>query len=145
MTVQRILDSIQRVERTYIAPDATISDALELLATRNVGAALVSSDGAKVEGIISERDIVRGLNETGGSMLDHPVSELMTEKVVTCVATDSASGIMAVMIKKHLRHMPVVDGDHFVGMLSIRDLLQLRLSEVQSEADAMRSYIAGNT
>ena len=69
----------------------------------------------------------------------------MTEKVVTCVATDSASGIMAVMIKKHLRHMPVVDGDHFVGMLGIRDLLQLRLSEVQSEADAMRSYIAGNT
>jgi predicted transcriptional regulator len=69
----------------------------------------------------------------------------MTEKVVTCVATDRAAGIMAVMVSRHLRHVPVVEDGKFVSMISIRDLLQLRLTEVQSEADAMRSYISGGT
>ncbi|MEM9402117.1 MAG: CBS domain-containing protein [Pseudomonadota bacterium] len=145
VTVQRIIDSLERVERNFIAPDATVRAALAMLAERNVGALVVSSDGDKVEGIISERDIVRGLVNEGDALLDGPVSDLMTEKVVTCVATDRASGIMAVMISKYLRHMPIVDDGKYVGMLSIRDLLQLRLTEVQSEADAMRSYIAGNT
>lgn len=145
MTVQRILDSQQGVERTHIPPDARIRDVLNSLAFRNVGALVVSTDGDKVEGIISERDIVRGLQTAGADLLDKTVREVMTEKVVTCVATDRAAGIMAVMISKHLRHMPVVEDGKFVSMISIRDLLQLRLTEVQSEADAMRSYIAGGT
>lgn len=145
MTVQRILDSQKGVERAHVEPDARIRDALSLLASRNVGALVVSSDGDKVEGIISERDIVRRIRKAGADLLDSPVRELMTEKVVTCVATDRAAGIMAVMISKHLRHVPVVKEGKFVSMVSIRDLLQLRLSEVQSEADAMRSYIAGGT
>lgn len=143
MTVQRILDSQQGVERTYVTPDAIIRDVLNSLAFRNVGALVVSTDGDKVEGIISERDIVRGLQKAGADLLDQPVREVMTEKVVTCVATDRAAGIMAVMVSKHLRHVPVVEDGRFVSMISIRDLLQLRLTEVQSEADAMRNYIAG--
>ena len=137
MTVQRIIDSQQSVERTHISPDAKIRDVLNSLAFRNVGAVVVSTDGETVEGIISERDIVRGLQKADAGLLDKPVKELMTEKVVTCVATDRAAGIMAVMVKKHLRHVPVVEGGKFVNMISIRDLLQLRLNEVQSEADAM--------
>ena len=79
-------------------------------------------------------------------LLDKPAREVMTEKVVTCVVTDRAAGIMAVMVAKHLRHVPVIDeGGRLISMLSIRDLLQLRLLEVQSEADAMRSYIAGDS
>ena len=144
MTVQRILDSLQNLENSHIAPDANIRDALSLLATRNVGALVVSTDGEKVEGIISERDIVRGINETGPEMLDHKVSELMTEKVITCVATDRIVGIMAIMIKRHLRHIPVLDDGKFVATLSIRNMLTLRLSEVESEADALREYIAGH-
>ena len=144
MTVQRILDSQKSVERTYVSPEASIGDVLSALASRNVGALVVSSDGEKVEGIVSERDIVRGLNKFGAELLEKSARELMTEKVVTCVVTDRAAGIMAVMVSKHLRHVPVIKEGRFVSMLSIRDLLQLRLTEVQSEADAMRSYIAGD-
>ena len=145
MTVQRILDSQQTVERVHIAPDAKVRDVLSSLAFRNVGALVVSTDGDKIQGIISERDIVRSLQKIGDGLLDKPVKELMTEKVVTCVATDRAAGIMAVMVTKHLRHVPVIEDGNFVSMISIRDLLQLRLTEVQSEADAMRSYISGGT
>ncbi len=143
MPVQRILDAQESVQNAYIAPDATIRDVLSSLATRNVGALVVSSDGDTVEGIISERDIVRGLQTAGADLLDSPVRELMTEDVFTCVATDRAAGIMAVMVSKHLRHVPVLEDGRFVNVISIRDLLQLRLNEVQTEADAMRSYIAG--
>lgn len=143
MTVQRILSSQQAVEAAHINPDAGIVDVLNALASRDVGALIVSSDGIKVEGIISERDIVRGLQSVGPDLLKKRVRELMTKEVVTCVPEDRAAGIMAVMVSRHLRHVPVVKDDRFVSMVSIRDLLQLRLDEVRSEADAMRSYIAG--
>ena len=143
MTVQRIIDSQESVQRTHISPDAKIRDVLNSLAFRNVGALVVSTDGDTVEGIISERDIVRGLQKSDTDLLDKPVRELMTGEVITCVPTDRAAGIMAVMVSKHLRHVPVLVDGKFVNMISIRDLLQLRLNEVQSEADAMRSYIAG--
>ena len=143
MTVQRILDAREGVQRAHIAPDARVRDVLNSLAFSDVGALVVSTDGDKVEGIISERDIVRGLQSAGTELLDKPVREVMTEKVITCVATDRAAGIMALMVSKHLRHVPVLEDGRFVSMISIRDLLQLRLKEVQSEADAMRNYIAG--
>lgn len=146
MTVQRLLDTQKRVERTFVSPDSSIQDVLGVLASKNVGALVVSADGETVQGIISERDIVRGLHSMGAELLAMPAREVMTKKVVTCVVTDRAVGIMAVMVAKHLRHVPVVDDEgRFVSMLSIRDLLQLRLLEVQSEADAMRSYIVGDS
>ena len=94
-------------------------------------------------GIFSERDIVRGLQTIGPGLLSKRDRDLMTEKVVTGVPEDRAAGIMAVMVSRHLRHVPVIEDGKFVSMVSIRDLLQLRLDEVRSEADAMRSYIAG--
>lgn len=145
MTVQRILDTQEGVQRAHIAPDARIRDVLNSLAFSDVGALVVSTDGDTVEGIISERDVVRGLQSAGTELLDKPVREVMTKKVITCVATDRAAGIMALMVSKHLRHVPVLEDGRFVSMISIRDLLQLRLKEVQSEADAMRNYIAGGT
>ena len=144
MTVQRLLDSQKSIERTYVSPDASIREVLSALASRNVGALVVSTDGETVEGIISERDIVRGLNKLGAELLGKSARELMTGKVVTCAATDRAAGVMAIMVSKHLRHMPVIEGGKLVSMLSIRDLLNLQLIEVQSEADAMRHYIAGD-
>lgn len=143
MTVQRILNSQQSAETGHIAPDAEIAEVLNSLAFNNVGALIVSSDGVKVEGIISERDIVRGLQSEGPDLLGKRVRDLMTKDVVTCVPEDRAAGIMAVMVSKHLRHVPVLKDGRFISMVSIRDLLQLRLDEVRSEADAMRSYIAG--
>ena len=143
MTVQRILDSQQGGEPAHISPDAEIMDVLNSLAFKDVGALIVSSDGVRVEGIISERDIVRGPQSAGPDLLKQPVRDLMTKEVVTCVPEDRAAGIMAVMVSRHLRHVPVLKDGRFVSMVSIRDLLQLRLDEVRSEADAMRSYIAG--
>ena len=143
MTVQRILDSQQGVEAAHISPDAEIAEVLNSLAFKDVGALIVSADGIKVDGIISERDIVRGLQSVGPDLLKKRVRELMTKDVVTCVPEDRAAGIMAVMVSRHLRHVPVLKDGRFVSMVSIRDLLQLRLDEVRSEADAMRSYISG--
>jgi CBS domain-containing protein len=144
LTVQRILDPRKGDDAAHISPDARIADVLNSLASNNVGALVVSSDGSRVEGIISERDIVRGLQSTGPELLERRVRDLMTKEVVTCVPEDRAAGIMAVMVSRHLRHIPVVKDDKFVSMVSIRDLLQLRLDEVRSEADAMRSYITGS-
>ena len=143
MTVQRILNSQRDGRAASIPPDAGLDEALDSLATNNVGALVVSTDGRKVEGIISERDIVRALRTEGAALLEKRVRDLMTKDVVTCVAEDRAAGIMAIMIKKHLRHIPVTKDGELVSMVSIRDLLQLRLDEVTSEADAMRSYITG--
>ena len=146
MTVQRLLDTQKSVERTFVSPDTSIREVLGVLASKNVGAVVITDDGETVQGIISERDIVRSLHSVGAELLGKPAREVMTEKVVTCAVTDRAAGIMAVMVAKHLRHVPVIDeGGRLISMLSIRDLLQLRLLEVQSEADAMRSYIAGDS
>jgi CBS domain-containing protein len=144
VTVQRILNAQGGGSAVSIAPDAGLDEALEQLAEENVGALVVSSDGRKVEGIVSERDIVRALRTDGADLLRKKVRDLMTENVVTCVAEDRAAGIMALMVSKHMRHIPVVKDGELLSMVSIRDLLQLRLDEVKSEADAMRSYITGS-
>ena len=80
----------------------------------------------------------------GTDLLSKRVRDLMTAKVITCVSDDRAAGIMALMVSRHVRHLPIVKDGKLVGMVSIRDLLQLRLDEVQSEAEAMRNYIAGS-
>jgi CBS domain-containing protein len=144
VTVQRILNAQGGGSAVSIAPDAGLDEALDRLAEENVGALVVSGDGRKIEGIVSERDIVRALRTDGADLLRKKVRDLMTENVITCVAEDRAAGIMALMISKHMRHIPVVKDGELVSMVSIRDLLQLRLDEVKSEADAMRSYITGS-
>jgi CBS domain-containing protein len=104
----------------------------------------VSSDGRTIEGIVSERDIVIGLGRMGSAVLSKPVRDLMTTKVLTCGPTDRVAGIMALMITRHVQHLPVVTDGKLVGMVSGRDLLQLRLEEVLAEADAMQKYIVGS-
>lgn len=143
MTVQRILD-MQGKGAAHIAPDATIAQVLDSPEFDDTGALVVSSDGRMVEGIISERDIARGLRRIGSDLLSRPVGELMTARVFTCVPEDRAAGIVALMVSKHVRHVPVVTDGKLVGMVSVHDLLHLRLEEVQSEAAAMRSYIQGD-
>lgn len=143
MTVQRILDMKHHRAATCIAPDAAISQVLQVFEFEHIGALVVSRDGRMVEGLISERDIVCALRTTGPELLSKPVRDLMTTKVVTCAPGDRAAGIMALMVSRHVRHVPVVTDGILVGMVSVHDLLQLRLEEVQSEADAMRSYICG--
>jgi len=144
VTVQRILNTQHDRTITYIAPDALIAQVLQSREFDNDGALVVSRGGSTVEGIISERDIVRGLQSIGPDLLNKPIRGLMTVKVLTCTPEDRAAGIMALMVSRHMRHLPVLKEGKFVGMVSIHDLLQLRLDEVHSEAEAMRNYIAGS-
>ena len=140
MTVQRILEAKGK-GAAHIAPDATIAEFLQSLELQNADALVVSSDGSRVDGIISEHDVVRGLKKFGSDLLSKPVRELMTEKVITCTPGDRVESIAAVMVSKHVRHLPVVMDNKLVGIVSIRDLRRLHLQAVQSDADAMRGYI----
>ena len=143
MTVQRVLDAKGKVA-AHITPDSTIAEAVQLLETKNVDALVVSNDGRKVDGIITEHDIVRGLNKFSSDLLRKPVRELMTSKVITCTPDERLGSITAIMVSKHVRHLPVVVNNELVGIVSVRDLLRLRLEEIQLEADTMRGYIAGS-
>ena len=142
MTVQRILDE-KGTHAPFVAPDVSISDVLETLEIEDVGALIVSTDGAKIDGIISERDVVRGLRKFGSEVLEHKVGEVMTTDVVTCTADDPISLVMRQMDERQIRHLPVVDKGKIAGIVSIRDVVKLRLGEVQSDADSMRAYISG--
>ena len=139
MTVRAILDTkghqIESVE-----PDAKLSAAIKTLAERKIGAVLVMSQG-RVEGILSERDIVRVLGERGAAALDEPVSAVMTRKVVSCKQADTVAAIMEMMTSGKFRHLPVVENDTVVGLISIGDIVKWRVGEYEAEQEALREYI----
>jgi CBS domain-containing protein len=139
MTVRSILDTkghqIQSVE-----PDAKLSAAIKILGERKIGAVLVMSEG-RIEGILSERDIVRVLGERGAVVLDEPVGAVMTRKVISCRQTDTVSAIMEMMTLGKFRHLPVVEGDRVVGLISIGDIVKWRVREYEAEQEALRDYI----
>jgi len=126
-----------------IRPDATIGDAVETLRARGIGALVVSDDGERVAGIISERDVVAALADIGGDLLSLPVAEVMTATVVTCEPQDSVGDLMAEMTNRRIRHFPVVRDGVLCGIVSIGDLVKSRLDEIEFEANSMRSFIAG--
>ena len=144
MTVQKILNTQHETSIEHILPTATIAEALKSPGLGETGAVVVSSDGLTIQGILSERDIVNGLKANGTALLDMPAKDLMTVDVLTCEAGDSAAGIMAIMASRHVRHMPVVSDGSLIAMVSVRDVLRLRLQEVLAEAQAMERYIGGS-
>ncbi len=139
MTVRAILDTkghqIESVE-----PDARLSAAIKTLAQRKIGAVLVMSQGG-IEGILSERDIVRVLGERGAAALDEPVSAVMTRKVVSCKQADTVAAIMEIMTSGKFRHLPVVEEGRVVGLISIGDIVKWRVREYEAEQEALREYI----
>jgi len=126
-----------------IHPDATIERAVAVLRLRGIGALVVSDDGEKVAGILSERDIVDALGQYGSELLSVSVSEVMTCPVVTCEPDDSVAELMAEMTNRRIRHFPVMEDGRLVGIVSIGDLVKSRLDEIEFEAHSMRSFIAG--
>jgi len=140
MTVERILE-VKGTHAPIIAPDAKISTVIAALEAEEVGALVVSADGLHIDGIITERDVVRGLLNLGRKVLDHKAHELMSSDVVTCKANDRVAGVMALMDIRKIRHVPVTEKGKLAGIVSIGDIVKLRLDEVQAEADAMRKYI----
>ena len=139
MTVRAILDS-KGHHILSVEPEAKLSAAIKLLGERKIGAALVMSKG-RIEGILSERDIVRVLSERGASVLDEPVSEVMTRKVISCRQSDTVAAIMEMMTMGKFRHLPVVEGERVVGLISIGDIVKWRVQEYENEQEALRQYI----
>lgn len=143
MTVQRILN-VKSGGVAHTDPGVTIAELLRSPDFEREGAIVVSGDGTAIEGIISNRDILRGLKGIGLTLLNERVRTLMTTKVLTCAPEDRVAGVMALMLSRHVHHLPVVKAGKLVGLVGTDDLLRLRLDEVQSEAEAMRSYIVGS-
>ena len=141
MNVETILAGKGRDVMT-IAPDATIADAVAMLETHRVGAAVVSTDGKTVTGILSERDIVHGLARHGGALLERRVEELMTRDVETCTGGDTDREVLALMTERRFRHLPVVEDGALAGIVSIGDVVKSRLDGILGEAEAMRDYIS---
>jgi CBS domain-containing protein len=125
-----------------VPPGATVGRLVEELAKHNVGA-LVVVDAEAVVGIVSERDIVRRLNERGPGLLDARVSEIMTTSVVTCAPTDSVDSLAATMTERRIRHMPVLVDGKLAGIVSIGDVVKSRIGELESDREQLASYIAG--
>jgi CBS domain-containing protein len=139
MTVRAILDT-KGHQIVSVEPDAKLSAAINTLGERKIGAVLVMSKGS-IEGILSERDIVRALGERGAGVLDQPVSEVMTRKVVSCRQSDTVAAIMEMMTMGKFRHLPVVEGERVVGLISIGDIVKWRVQEYENEQEALRTYI----
>ena len=142
MNVETILRTKGRAVAT-IRPDETIGAAVDALISRNIGALVVTEDGERVGGIISERDIVHALTNHGANLLSLKIAEVMTRRVITCEPSDTIEKLMAEMTNRRIRHFPVVQDGRLCGIVSIGDVVKNRLDEVEFEARSMRSFIAG--
>jgi len=139
MTVRAILDS-KGHHVLSVEPGAKLAEAVKLLSERRIGAVLVMSQ-SQMEGILSERDVVRVLGERGAGVLEEPVSTVMTRKVVSCREKDTVSEIMETMTNGKFRHLPVVEDGKVVGLISIGDVVKWRVGEYEREQEALREYI----
>lgn len=125
-----------------IPPDSSIADAVALLAEHHVGALVVSDDGHRIDGIVSERDVVRALHSRGDGLLGAAVREIMTANVHTCDPHDEIRSLARTMTDNRFRHMPVeVDGS-LAGIVTIGDVVKGRLDELETEHDQMVEYIS---
>ena len=140
MTVKLILSRKSRDVAT-IEPTASLDAAIMQLAQRRIGALVVLGPERRVVGILSERDIVRVLAEQGPSVLTAPIAQVMTRKVSTCSESDTVSGIMEQMTAGKFRHVPVIDHERLIGIISIGDVVKHRLGEMERESEALRDYI----
>ena len=139
MTVRAILDS-KGHHIVSIEPDIKLSDAVKILSERRIGAVLVIKN-QRIEGILSERDIVRVLGARGAAVLDEPVSETMTRKVMSCREVDTVAAIMEQMTSGKFPQKPVIEGEQIVGLISIGDVVKWRVMEYEREQEALRNYI----
>lgn len=123
--------------------DVAVDTIVRRLRSENIGAVVVTDQDGRIEGIISERDIVRALSEHGCEALRLPVRSIMTRPVQTCVPDSKLQDVMATMTIRRFRHVPVVDGDELVGIVSIGDLVKHRLDELETETRVLRDYVIG--
>ncbi|MEP9352906.1 CBS domain-containing protein [Xanthobacter sp. KR7-65] len=140
MTVSVIL-SRKSNDIITLSPDATLADAVASLARNRIGAIVIVDAAMAVEGIISERDVVRLIGERGVEVLSEPLAGLMTRAVVTCTPDETVPVIMERMTRGRFRHVPVVSGDKLVAIISIGDVVKFRVEEMERESAQLRDYI----
>jgi CBS domain-containing protein len=141
MRISHLLAAKASMKVHTIPPDATVRELLAQLSEHNIGALVVSSDGASVDGIVSERDIVRFLPDND-KLLDSPVSAIMTTDVYTCGIHLRARELMQVMTERRFRHVPVVNEDgRLIGVVSIGDVVKSRMEELEFERDELDKYV----
>jgi CBS domain-containing protein len=143
MLVQQILKSKPDAVVITIVPGTTLAEAARVLAQRRIGAVVVSPDGKRVAGILSERDIVRELAGKGSACMADTVDMVMTRDIVTCARDDSSDMVLERMTNGRFRHLPVVDGHEMVGLISIGDVVKAQLSELAMEKEALEGMIKG--
>lgn len=140
MLADQILESKGR-KVASIMPDAPVREAIAALREANVGALIVFADGAALVGIVGEREVVRQLAAVGPDLLDMPVSEIMQTVVHTCGGSDTVDDLMHRMTEHRIRHLPVVDGDVVVGVISIGDVVKTHVDELETEREQLVDYI----
>jgi CBS domain-containing protein len=146
MKVREILDAKGRGVIT-VRPEATVATALDRLVRERIGALVVSEDGRRVAGVLSERDVVRALAAEGAATVagGRRVAELMTREVATCAPEDDVRHVMAEMTRRRVRHLPVVEGGGLAGIVSIGDVVKSRLEEAEEETATLRdTYLASH-
>ena len=140
MRINDVLRAKPSQDVITIAPEATVRELVALMARHNVGALVVSSDGSSVDGIVSERDVVRRLLERP-DILDAAVSEIMTPQVRTCEGAESLNELMQVMTAHRIRHVPVLTHGRLTGIISIGDVVKHRIDELEFERDQLDNYL----
>lgn len=145
MNVQSIL-AAKGTKVATITADASLSQAVASLRDHGIGALIVSADGASLDGILSERDVVRSIATHGDNTLDLLVSSAMSSNVITCQPSDTIDELMVMMTERRIRHLPVLDVDGvIVGIVSIGDVVKYRLVELESENSHLHDYIDGRS
>jgi len=139
-----LIADVLRTKGSFVAtvtPDSTVADVLGQLAEHRVGALVVSTDGTHIDGIVSERDVVRHLHRIGARLLDEPTRTIMTTEVRTCSPTDKVDDLMVVMTAHRIRHVPVVVDRALVGIVSIGDVVKSRIGDLEGERNDLVAYI----
>ena len=140
MRIGDVLGAKPSQDVVTITPEAGVRDLIALLAEHNVGALIVSTDGDSVDGIVSERDVVRHLHHDG-TVVNNTVGAIMTAEVQTCRLDTTLDELMKTMTERRIRHVPVVDDGRLVGIVSIGDIVKHRISQLQFERDQLDTYL----
>lgn len=144
MLVQQILKSKSTDGVLTIKPGTSVADAASVLSNNRIGSVVISATGDTADGILSERDIVRELGKRGATCMADIVDDMMTKNLVTCGLGDKADDVLEKMTNGRFRHMPVIDGDKMVGLITLGDVVKSRLTELSMEKDALEGMIMGH-
>lgn len=140
MNIREILEAKGK-QVFSVKPTDTIAALSKELRAHGVGGAVVSRDGRSIDGVITERDVMYGLGIHGAGLHELPVSELMTENVITCAPNDTVASVASIMLARKIRHVPIEEDGRLIGMLSIRDMLKERIDHLQQATAQLRSFV----